>query len=121
MKERDCVFLLFFFFKPLSSPSVDFLCLQHPLIPSSLTHSFIPNNCHITINTTPAIHSKKENKEEPHNKNMPDVTGVQQQEHTKVCQDLDDLVLEYIALVNDHLTAWTRISTRFQEVIKKPT
>ncbi|KAH7048057.1 hypothetical protein BKA57DRAFT_464031 [Linnemannia elongata] len=46
---------------------------------------------------------------------MPDVTGVQQQEHTKVCQDLDDLVLEYIALVNDHLTAWTRISTRFQE------
>lgn len=47
---------------------------------------------------------------------MPDVTGVQQQAHNKVCQDLDDLVLEYIALVNEHLTAWTRISTRFQEV-----
>ncbi|KAF9132053.1 hypothetical protein BGX30_012802 [Mortierella sp. GBA39] len=46
---------------------------------------------------------------------MPDVTGVQQQAHNKVCQDLDDLVLEYIALVNEHLTAWTRISTRFQE------
>ncbi|KAF9152221.1 hypothetical protein BG015_005612 [Linnemannia schmuckeri] len=45
---------------------------------------------------------------------MPDITAVLQA-HNKVCQDLDDLVLEYIALVNEHLTAWTRISTRFQE------
>ncbi|KAF8935537.1 hypothetical protein BGZ47_009899 [Haplosporangium gracile] len=45
---------------------------------------------------------------------MPDVTAVQQA-HNKVCQDLDDLILEYIALVNEHLTAWTRISTHFQE------
>ncbi|KAF9903308.1 hypothetical protein EC991_004000 [Linnemannia zychae] len=45
---------------------------------------------------------------------MPDITGAYQA-HNKVCQDLDDLVLEYISLVNEHLTAWTRISGRFQE------
>ncbi|KAG0265172.1 hypothetical protein BGZ95_003403 [Linnemannia exigua] len=45
---------------------------------------------------------------------MPDITAVHQA-HNKVCQDLDDLVLEYISLVNEHLTAWTRISSRFQE------
>ncbi|KAK3818325.1 MAG: hypothetical protein J3R72DRAFT_480021 [Linnemannia gamsii] len=45
---------------------------------------------------------------------MPDITAVHQAQNN-VCQDLDDLVLEYILLVNEHLTAWTRISSRFQE------
>ncbi|KAG0284483.1 hypothetical protein BGZ96_011141 [Linnemannia gamsii] len=45
---------------------------------------------------------------------MPDVT-VAQQTHNRTCQDLDNLVLEYIELVNEHLTAWTHISSRFQE------
>ncbi|KAF9570002.1 hypothetical protein EC968_002361 [Mortierella alpina] len=34
---------------------------------------------------------------------------------TTVCQDLDDLLLQYLALVDEHLAACTRISGRFQE------
>ncbi|KAF9132744.1 hypothetical protein BGW39_011448 [Mortierella sp. 14UC] len=45
---------------------------------------------------------------------MPDIAAAHQA-YNKVCQDLDDLVLEYISLVNEHLTVWTRISNRFQE------
>ncbi|KAF9103791.1 hypothetical protein BGX29_002928 [Mortierella sp. GBA35] len=44
---------------------------------------------------------------------MPEITALQAQ--NKVCQDLDDLTLEYITLVSEHLSAWTRISSRFQE------
>ncbi|KAF9929186.1 hypothetical protein FBU30_001799 [Linnemannia zychae] len=38
-----------------------------------------------------------------------------QEAHIKACQDLDDLMLEYISLVNQHLVARTNISTRFQQ------
>ncbi|KAF9964496.1 hypothetical protein BGZ70_006378 [Mortierella alpina] len=34
---------------------------------------------------------------------------------TAVCQDLDDLLLQYMVLVDEHLAACTRISGRFQE------
>ncbi|KAF9109091.1 hypothetical protein BGX27_008018 [Mortierella sp. AM989] len=32
-----------------------------------------------------------------------------------VCKELDDMVLEYLALVDEHLAAWNRISERFQQ------
>ncbi|KAF9928914.1 hypothetical protein BGZ67_006654, partial [Mortierella alpina] len=34
---------------------------------------------------------------------------------TTVCQDLDDLLMQYMTLVDEHLAACTRISGRFQE------
>ncbi|KAF9960311.1 hypothetical protein BGZ65_012529 [Modicella reniformis] len=34
---------------------------------------------------------------------------------SKVCQDLDDLVIQYLALIDDHLAVWNRISDRFQQ------
>ncbi|KAF8928347.1 hypothetical protein EDD21DRAFT_385228 [Dissophora ornata] len=34
---------------------------------------------------------------------------------TTVCQDLDNHVLQYMALIDEHLAAWNRISARFQE------
>ncbi|KAF9348044.1 hypothetical protein BGX26_000497 [Mortierella sp. AD094] len=32
-----------------------------------------------------------------------------------VCKELDDMVLQYLALVDEHLAAWNRISDRFQQ------
>ncbi|GJJ72698.1 coiled-coil domain-containing protein 115 [Entomortierella parvispora] len=32
-----------------------------------------------------------------------------------LCQELDQLVLQYMSLVQDYLSAWTRISEKFQE------
>lgn len=33
-----------------------------------------------------------------------------------VCQELDDLVLQYMALIDEHLSALNRVSDRFQQV-----
>ncbi|KAF9946025.1 hypothetical protein BGZ72_000756, partial [Mortierella alpina] len=44
---------------------------------------------------------------------MPDIN--MHTTNTTVCQDLDDLLLQYMTLVDEHLAACSRISGRFQE------
>ncbi|KAG9320248.1 hypothetical protein KVV02_002938 [Mortierella alpina] len=44
---------------------------------------------------------------------MPDIN--MHSNSTTVCQDLDDLLMQYMTLVDEHLAACTRISGRFQE------
>ncbi|KAF9169869.1 hypothetical protein BGX21_003521 [Mortierella sp. AD011] len=34
---------------------------------------------------------------------------------SNICRELDDMVLQYLALVDEHLAVWNRISDRFQQ------
>lgn len=55
--------------------------------------------------------------QEQSNHGAGDITAISASD--SLCKELDQLVLQYMSLVQDYLSAWTRISEKFQEVRRR--